>query len=134
MASDQPSPELVTRNTLVASAFVLISPAVLFYLSLAIPGWIISEIGDLNIYIFAIFVLAAATIAFLRYVDISPIRFAVLGILGPYVSILTPVAATTTGPHFPVFYYIPVIYSIGFIVGLVVHQYVIDYMSGPPPR
>lgn len=134
MASDQPPTELVTSNTLVASAFVLVSPALLFYFFLAIPGWIVSEIGELNVYIFAIIVLAAATIAFLSYVEISPVRFAALGILGPYISILTPVAATTSGPLFPVFYYIPVIYSIGFIFGLVVHHHVIDYLIGPPPR
>lgn len=134
MAASQSSGSQVTRETLLAAAFVLLLPALLFYAPYFSDHSLVSELGELNLFVLQAVLLAGATVAFLEYVDVSPPRFAVLGTVGPYVSILVPMSVLIAVPAPYIALYLPPIYVLGHLSGLAGRHFVRKHLIGPPPR
>lgn len=111
------------RETSFALVFLVVSPVTLFHLMRAVPVSISRAIGELNLFIFQAIALAAVTAVFLEYVPIDPVRFTLLSVIGAYVSILAWAIVATAGPIHPAFRYLPLVYVVGFLSGLAVHQY-----------
>lgn len=134
MAPSRSTGSPVTRETLLAAAFVLLLPALLFYVPYFSDNSPVNELDESDLLVLQTLVLAGATIVFLEYVDVSPLRFAVLGTLGPYVSILVPMMVLIAVPANYIALYLPLIYVLGLLSGLAARHYVRKHLIGPPPR
>lgn len=70
-----------------------------------------------------IFVTAFLTVIFLTYVNMDNEKFVYFGIIGPFVSLWTPVLLTPNGALHPAFLVLSLIFTAGFLLGVAAHRF-----------